>query len=90
MTGTRSAADALLEAEVLIFCPDRPITFASGMRSPVYMDIRRLIGVPSAWRTVIEGLGYRIGALDGGVEVVAGVAAGGIPHSAAVRSLTIH
>lgn len=84
MTADRSAADALLEAEVLIFCPDRPITFASGMRSPVYMDIRRLIGVPSAWRTVIEGLGERIGALDGGVEVVAGVAAGGIPHSAAV------
>lgn len=50
----------------------------------MYMDIRRLIGVPSAWRTVIEGLGGVIGSLDGGVEVVAGVAAGGIPHSAAV------
>ena len=84
MTAVRSAAEALLEAGVLIFCPDEPITFASGMRSPVYMDIRRLIGIPSAWRTVIEGLGERIEAMDGGVEVVAGVAAGGIPHSAAV------
>ena len=83
MTAARSAADALLEAEVLIFCPDQPIKFASGMRSPVYMDIRRLIGIPSAWRTVIEGLGERVGAMEG-VEVVAGVAAGGIPHSAAV------
>lgn len=84
MTSVRSAADALLEAEVLIFCPDRPITFASGIRSPVYMDIRRLIGVPSAWRTVIEGLGERLGALGEEAEVVAGVASGGIPHSAAV------
>lgn len=84
MTAVRSAADALLEAEVLIFCPDQPITFASGMRSPVYMDIRRLIGVPSAWRTVVEGLRECLGDVEGGVEVVAGVAAGGIPHSAAV------
>ncbi|MDE0234090.1 MAG: hypothetical protein OXM62_03710 [bacterium] len=73
MTAVRSAADALLEAEVLISCPDKPITFASGMRSPVYMDIRPLIGSLSAWRTVIEGLGERIEAMDGGVEVVAGV-----------------
>ncbi len=83
MTSVRSAADALLEADVLILCPDHPITFASGIRSPVYMDIRRLIGVPSAWRMVIEGLGERLGILGGEVEVVAGVAAGGIPHSSA-------
>ena len=57
MTAARTAAEALLGAGVLILCPDEPITFASGIRSPVYMDIRRLIGDPSAWRTVIEGLG---------------------------------
>ena len=80
----RTAAEALLGAGVLIFTPDEPITFASGIRSPVYMDIRRLIGDPSAWRTVIEGLGGRLRESGGAPEVVAGVAAGGIPHSSTV------
>ena len=84
MTAARTAAEALLGAGVLILCPDEPITFASGIRSPVYMDIRRLIGDPSAWRTVIEGLGESLRESGGAPEVVAGVAAGGIPHSSTV------
>ena len=84
MTAVRTAAEALLGAGVLILCPDEPITFASGIRSPVYMDIRRLIGDPSAWRTVIEGLGESLRESGGAPEVVAGVAAGGIPHSSTV------
>ena len=84
MTAVRTAAEALLGAGVLILCPDEPITFASGIRSPVYMDIRRLIGDPSAWRTVVEGLGESLRESGGAPEVVAGVAAGGIPHSSTV------
>ena len=84
MTAVRTAAEALLRAGVLILCPDEPITFASGIRSPVYMDIRRLIGDPSAWQTVIEGLGESLRESGGAPEVVAGVAAGGIPHSSTV------
>ncbi len=84
MIAVRKAAEDLLGAGVLIFTPDEPITFASGIRSPVYMDIRRLIGDPSAWRTVAEGLGETLRELGPAPEVVAGVAAGGIPHSSAV------
>jgi len=82
-TSVRKAAEALLEAGVLILSPDAPITFASGIRSPVYMDIRRLIASPRAWVTVIDGLMQR---LEEGPapEVVAGVAVGGVPHSAAL------
>ena len=83
-TAVRAAAEALLEAGVLILSPDAPITFASGIRSPVYMDIRRLTASPRAWKTVIDGLLER---LEGGgsvPEVVAGVAVGGVSHSAAL------
>lgn len=84
MTSAEKAADALLEAGVLILSPEAPITFASGIRSPVYMDIRRLMASPPAWKTVIDGLLDRLVAHDSAPEVVAGVAVGGVPHSAAV------
>ena len=84
MTSAEKAADALLEAGVLILSPEAPITFASGIRSPVYMDIRRLLASPPAWKTVIDGLLERLVVHGSAPEVVAGVAVGGVPHSAAV------
>ena len=85
-------AEALIAAKAVFFVPDAPVTFASGIRSPVYMDIRRLLAAPELWSGVIEELtkaacGPDSGAASGsdsGVEIVAGVAVGGIPHSTAV------
>lgn len=81
-------AEALIAAEAVFFVPDAPVTFASGIRSPVYMDTRRLLAVPKLWQEVIEVLaetacGSTI-EMQGKAEVVAGVAVGGIPHSTAV------
>ena len=74
----------MLHAGVLVLSPDAPIEFASGIRSPVYMDIRRLIAVPRAWEVVIEALSARLTGADLQPQVVAGVAVGGVPHSSAV------
>ena len=81
-------AKALIAAEAVFFVPDAPVTFASGIRSPVYMDTRRLLAEPKLWQEVIEVLteaacGSTI-EVQGKAEVVAGVAVGGIPHSTAV------
>ena len=89
-------AEALIAAEAVFFVPDAPVTFASGIRSPVYMDIRRLLAAPELWSVVIEELtkaacgpdsgaaSGAAGVADSGAEIVAGVAVGGIPHSTAV------
>lgn len=85
-------AEALIAAEAVFFVPDAPVTFASGIRSPVYMDTRRLLAAPDLWSAVIEELTKAAGGPKGGsacvagsgVEIVAGVAVGGIPHSTAV------
>ena len=85
-------AEALIAAGAVFFVPDAPVTFASGIRSPVYMDIRRLLAAPELWSGVIEELtkaayrqkGGAAGVADSGAEIVAGVAVGGIPHSTAV------
>jgi len=81
-------AKALIAAEAVFFVPDAPVTFASGIRSPVYMDIRRLLATTELWSVVIKELTKAAcgpaGVADSGAEIVAGVAVGGIPHSTAV------
>lgn len=49
-------AEALIAAEAVFCVPDAPVTFASGIRSPVYMDTRRLLAEPKLWSEVIEVL----------------------------------
>lgn len=77
-------AQALLEIEAVVFRPHDPVTFKSGILSPVYVDNRRLPFWPVQWQIVIEGLQALIAAQRIAFDVIAGIAAGGIPHSAAL------
>ena len=86
-TGT-DVARALLEAGAVTVRPDEPVTFRSGLRSPVYVDNRRLIFHPGAWRVVVEALAVQVRSLRPPTEVVAGVESAGIPHSSAVAFAT--
>ena len=81
--GTEVAC-ALLDCEAVVFTPRAPITFKSGIRSPVYVDNRRLPFWPAQWRVVIEG--FRRAIVEGALafDVIAGIEAAGIPHSAAL------
>ena len=47
-------AQALLAIGAVIFTPNEPITFKSGILSPVYIDNRRLPFWPVQWGTVID------------------------------------
>lgn len=81
-------ATALLDCEAVVFTPHEPITFKSGIQSPVYVDNRRLPYWPAQWQVVIEGLRELIALRGLGFNVIAGIAAAGIPHSA-VLSYTL-
>lgn len=80
-----AVARALLEAGTVTLTPDAPVTFKSGLRSPVYVDNRRLIFRPGPWHAVIEAFAT---ALPGPDVVVAGVESAGIPHSSALAFAT--
>ncbi|GAB4440707.1 MAG: orotate phosphoribosyltransferase [Anaerolineae bacterium] len=89
MTGSLEAvagrvAAVLLEIGAVGFTPDAPVTFRSGLRSPVYIDNRRLPFWPAAWATVIDGFRQMIRARSVAFDVIAGIEAAGIPHSAAL------
>ena len=42
----RSVARMLLEIEAVLFRADDPFTLTSGMKSPVYIDCRKIIAFP--------------------------------------------
>lgn len=77
-------ARALLEVGAVGFAPHAPIRFKSGILSPVYVDNRILPYHPQAWRVVIAAFRHMIETSPIAYDVIAGVAVGGVPHSAAL------
>lgn len=80
----RQIARALLDIEAVGFSPYEPVTFRSGIVSPVYVDNRRLIYWPEQWHMVIDGFLSLIEDRRLEFDIVAGIATGGIPHSSAL------
>lgn len=81
---SREIAEALIAIEGISFLPAAPITFKSGIKSPVYCDNRRFPFWPEQWAKVIRGFEALIAEREISVDIVAGVEAAGIPHSAAL------
>jgi orotate phosphoribosyltransferase len=55
-------------------------TFKSKIKSPYYMDCRKIAGTPSAWEAVVDSFTL---ALTGQYDAVAGIQTGAIPLSSA-------
>jgi orotate phosphoribosyltransferase len=77
-TTAHEIAAALLRAGAVQLRPDRPFTFVSGLRSPVYCDNRILLGDVLARRAVTAAFTAHCD----GAEVLAGPATGGIAWAA--------
>lgn len=84
MDSERKIAKALLAIGGVGFVSARPLTFKSGMVAPVYVDNRKFPFHPDEWKAIIEGFADKIKQEKIKVEVIAGVEAAGIPHSAAL------
>lgn len=80
----RDIAQALIAIDAVAFRPAQPITFKSGIQSPVYCDNRRFPFWPEQWAKVIRGFEQMIAEEKIPVDVIGGVEAAGIPHSAAL------
>jgi orotate phosphoribosyltransferase len=77
-------AEALIAIGGVGFRPNDPITFKSGIKSPVYCDNRRFPFWPVQWSKIIRGFEQLIEGDGIACEVVGGIEAAGIPHSAAL------
>src|SRR3954466_12685105 len=77
-------ARILLETESVLFRPEEPFTFTSGLRSPVYIDCRRLISFPRARKKLMDlaaGLIERHSGFES-LDAIAGGETAGIPFAA--------
>lgn len=83
-----AVARALLAVGAVGFSPANPIRFKSGILSPMYVDNRRLPYHPAQWQPVIEAFAAQVHGRNFPAEIIAGVAVGGIPHSAALGYVT--
>lgn len=77
-------AHILLDVGAVGFTPDAPVTFKSGIQSPVYTDNRRLPFNPTHWKRVIEGFGELLLAKNITYDAIGGLESAGIPHSSAL------
>lgn len=74
-------ARSLIEIKAVGVRANNPITFKSGIISPVYVDNRTLPYHPQAWKPVIEGFKALLQEKKIAFDVLAGVAVGGVPHA---------
>ncbi len=75
-------AAALLDLGAVALRPAAPFTWASGWRSPVYTDNRRVLGDVALRRAVCAAFSTAIRDAGWAPDGVAGTATAGIPHAA--------
>ena len=83
----KQIAKALLSIQAVIFRPDEPFTWASGIKSPIYCDNRLTLTAPEVRTQIEEGLAETIRENYPDVEVLMGTSTAGIAHAAIVGHL---
>lgn len=82
----RVAAGMLIDIQAVLFNADEPFVFASGQKSPVYVDCRRIISFPRVRSVLMDFLTCKV-MRDAGAEAFDNVAGGetaGIPFGSLV------
>lgn len=80
----RSVAKSLLDIKAVLLNPEKPFTWASGWRSPIYCDNRKILSYPGLRENVCRWMADNIIGRYPDLDVVAGVATGAIAHGALI------
>jgi orotate phosphoribosyltransferase len=78
----KAVAEKLLQSGAVKLSPEQPFTWASGWKSPIYCDNRKVLSFPFIRDFVKSELCNVIFEQFAGAEVLAGVATAGIPWGA--------
>ena len=82
MTNERAIAEKLLQVNAIRLNPDEPFTWASGWKSPIYCDNRRVLSFPHVREFIKSELCNVIFEKFPDADYLAGVATAGIPWGA--------
>ena len=80
-------AKQLLDIKAVKLSPEKPFTWASGWKSPIYCDNRKVLSYPSARKVVYEAFVEIIKNRFKDVDVIAGVATGAIAYGMMVAEV---
>ena len=83
----KQIATALLSIQAVIFRPEEPFTWASGIKSPIYCDNRLTLTAPEVRTQIEEGLAQIVREYYPNAEVLMGTSTAGIAHAAIVGHL---
>ena len=83
----RIVAKQLLDIKAVKLNPENPFTWASGWKSPIYCDNRKVLSYPAARKVVYEAFVEIIKKNFKDVEVIAGVATGAIAYGMMVAEV---
>ena len=79
MSYSQRVAKALLDINAVTLSPEKPFTWASGMKAPIYTDNRLTISYPAVRQAIVNGMEEQIKLHFGNVDAIAGTATAGIP-----------
>lgn len=80
----KQVAEKLLQIQAVKLSPAQPFTWASGWKSPIYCDNRKVLSYPYVRDYIKSELSNMVFELYPEAAVIAGVATAGIPHGAMV------
>lgn len=80
-------AKQLLDIKAVKLSPEKPFTWASGWKSPIYCDNRKVLSYPAARKVVYEAFVEIIKQYFKDVDVIAGVATGAIAYGMMVAEV---
>ena len=84
MTDATLTAQKLLQVQAVILRPEQPFTWASGWKSPIYCDNRKVLSHPFVRDYIKSELCNVVFETYPDAEAIAGVATAGIPWGAMV------
>ncbi|WEV38173.1 orotate phosphoribosyltransferase [Lactobacillus sp. ESL0680] len=76
----------LIAEKIITVSPNKPFTYASGMLSPIYTDLRLTVSYPDLRDWIASDLAALIKAKFPDATIIGGVATAGIPHAALVAA----
>ena len=78
----RKIAKGLLDIKAVFLSPQKPFTWASGIKSPIYCDNRLILTAPEIRNTVEQAIADTVKENYPEVEVLMGTSTAGIAHAA--------
>ncbi|MBR7128771.1 MAG: orotate phosphoribosyltransferase, partial [Tidjanibacter sp.] len=82
MNTEKLIAAELLNIKAVFLSPDKPFTWASGIKSPIYCDNRLILTAPAARKVVENAIAQTVKEKFPEAEVLMGTSTAGIAHAA--------